>query len=183
MAAKKKKKPAPKTKKKAAKKKVGAIPKRYHSVTPFIVVHDASAALDWYAKAFGGKVLSRMPGPDGKIMHSEILIGDSVLVLTDEMPGMGVRSAKTMGGSPATLMLYTGDVDASFARATAAGAKVVMAVADQFWGDRYGQIEDPFGYRWAIATHTKDMTPKQLQVAQDEFFASMAAMGQQPPAG
>ena len=178
----KKKKTAPHKSVKTAKKKVSAIPRRYHSVTPFLVVHDASAALDWYAKALGGKVLARMPGPDGKLMHSEILIGDSVVVVTDEMPGMGARSAKSMGGSPVSLMIYIKDVDAAFAKARSAGAKVVMQVADQFWGDRFGQLEDPFGLRWSMATRTKDMTPKQLSAAQDAFFASMAAMGQQKAA-
>lgn len=189
MAAKKKsaKKPAKKSaakksaaKKKSAKKaskKVNPIPAHYHTVTPFLSSHDANAQIDWYKKAFGAKELSRMPGPDGKLMHSEVKIGDSVVMIADEMPGMGSPSAKTLGNSPVGLMVYTKDVDSFFNKATGAGASVVMPVADQFWGDRYGQLQDPFGFKWSIGTHIKDMTPKQMQAAQDEWMKSMAAQG------
>lgn len=186
MAAKKKsakktaKKPAAKkSAKKAAKKsakKVNPIPAHYHTVTPFLTSHDANAQIDWYKKAFGAKELSRMPGPDGKLMHSEVKIGDSVVMIADEMQGMS-QSAKTLGASPVGMMIYTKDVDTFFNKATAAGASVVIPVADQFWGDRYGQVQDPFGFKWSIGTHIKDLTPKQMQAAQDEWMKSMAAQG------
>lgn len=180
-----KKKPAKKAAKKSkpakkAAKKVNPIPKNYHTVTPFLSSHDANAQIDWYKKAFGAKELSRMPGPDGKLMHSEVKIGDSVVMIADEMPGMGAPSAKTLGNSPVGLMIYTKDVDSFFAKATAAGATTVMPVADQFWGDRYGQLQDPFGFKWSVGTHIKDMTPKQMQQAQNEWMAQMAAQGGMP---
>jgi PhnB protein len=185
MAAKKKsakkssKKPAAKKSAKKASKKVNPIPPQYHTVTPFLTSHDANAQIDWYKKAFGAKELSRMPGPGGKLMHSEVRIGDSVVMIADEMQGMS-KSAKTLGDSPVGLMIYTKDVDSFFGKATAAGATTVMPVADQFWGDRYGQLQDPFGFKWSIGTHIKDMTPKQMQAAQDEWMKQMAAQGAAP---
>lgn len=185
MAAKKKaakaKKPAKAANKKPAKKaakKVSPVPPQYHTVTPFLTSHDASAQLDWYKKAFGAKERSRMSGPGGKVMHAEVKIGDSIVMIADEMPGFGSPSAKTLGNSPVGLMIYTKGVDSFFAKAVAAGATTVMPVADQFWGDRYGQLQDPFGFRWSIGTHIKDLSPKEMQKAMDEWMASQAQGGQ-----
>jgi len=186
MAAKKKaaKRPAKKTMKRPAKKaaprKVSAIPRGYTSVTPGLIFKDARPALDWYGKVFGATVTTRMDLPDGRIMHAEVRIGDAVVMLGDEAPQMGMPSAETLGGASAGLMLYVKDCDAVYARAVAAGAKPLVPLADMFWGDRYGQIIDPFGHRWAIATHLKDLTPRQMKAAAEAFMKQMAAQGGLP---
>lgn len=162
-------------KKKAARRKVEAVPKAYGSLTPGLAIRGAAAAIAFYVKAFGAKELSRMPGPDGKLMHAELKIGDRILMLGDESPEMGSPSPQTLGGSAVALMHYVKDVDAVFARAVAAGAKPLFPPADMFWGDRYGQVVDPFGHRWSIATHKVDMTPKQMKKAMDDWMASQAA--------
>lgn len=150
--------------KKAVKRaKAQPIPKGYHIVTPHIVVRGASEAIEFYKAAFGAKERNRMAGPDGKLMHAEIQIGDSILMLSDEFPEMGSRSPQSLGGSPSGLMIYTKNVDALFERATKAGAKVQMPVADMFWGDRYGKLEDPYGHSWAVATHIEDLSNKEMQ--------------------
>ena len=171
------KKPTKKTAKKTPKKKVSAIPGWYQvAVMPTLTVSDANAAIDWYTKAFGAKQRGgRMTDPSGKVMHAEFVIGGLTLMINDEIPGMA-QSAHTLGGSPVNLMMYSKNVDATVAKATAAGAKLVMPVADQFWGDRYGVVMDPFGIKWSIATHTQDLTPKQMMVA---MAADMAARGSQ----
>jgi PhnB protein len=139
------------------------IPDGMHSLTPHLVCAGAGAAIDFYKAAFGAVELSRLPGPGGKLMHGSVRIGDSVLMLTDEMPEWGSLGPKALKGSPVTIHLYVKDVDAAVAQAVAAGAKVTMPVADMFWGDRYGQLEDPFGHKWSVATHTRDLTPAQIQ--------------------
>jgi PhnB protein len=160
------------------KKKVEAVPKASGCLIPGLAIRGASDAIAFYKKAFGAKELSRMPGPDGKLMHAELKIGDRVLFLGDEAPEMGAPSPQTLGGSPVALMHYVKDVDAVFARAVAAGATPVMPPADMFWGDRYGMVLDPWGHRWALATHTADLTPRQMKKAMDAWLAT-----QGPPPG
>ena len=137
-------------------------PSQYHTVTVDFTVADASAAIEFYKLAFGATELSRMPGPDGKLMHAEIKVGDSILMLADERPEMGQRSATTLGGSPVGLHYFTEDVDAAYAQATAAAARPVMPVDDMFWGDRYGAVLDPSGFVWGIATHTEDLSQEEM---------------------
>ncbi|HYO53480.1 VOC family protein [Archangium sp.] len=145
-----------------ARAKVQPIPKGYHVITPSIVVRGAVEAIEFYKKAFGAKEVSRMPGPDGKILHAEIKIGDSRVMLGDEYPDMGLSSPQTVGGTASSLMIYTRDVDALFNQAVAAGAKVSMPVSDVFWGDRYGKVTDPFGHQWQLATHKENVPPKEM---------------------
>jgi PhnB protein len=142
---------------------VKAIPEGMHSITPHLVIAGASDAIEFYKKAFGAVELSRLPGPDGKLMHASVRIGDSVVMLTDEAPDWGSFGPLALKGSSVTIHLYVEDVDAVAAQAVAAGATVRLPVQDLFWGDRYGQFEDPFGHRWSIATHTRDLTPEQIQ--------------------
>jgi PhnB protein len=150
-----------------------AIPKNYHTVTPSIVVAGAAKALEFYKKAFGAEELSRFPGPDGSIMHAEFKIGDSIIMMGDEMPEHGARGPKAIGGSPVSFFVYGENVDAAWKRAVDAGAKEIMPLADQFWGDRTGCLEDPFGHKWWLAQHLKDMTPDELRQAADSFFSQM----------
>jgi len=142
---------------------VKPIPDGYHSVTPYLILDNATAALEFYKKALGAVELMRFPAPGGKIGHAEIKIGDSPVMLADESPEMNARSARTIGGSPISLMGYVEDVDALVARAVAAGAKLVRPVANQFYGDRTGGIDDPFGFHWYIATHIEDVPPEELE--------------------
>ncbi len=151
---------------------VKAVPEGYATVTPGIVLRDTAKAIEFYKKALGAKERMRSVGPDNKIMHAEIQIGNSIIMLSDEM--MGYRSAETLGGTPAGFYVYVEGVDAAFQKALAAGGKEKMPIADMFWGDRMGQFEDPFGYRWSIASHVKDLTPDQIQKAQDEWMKQMA---------
>ena len=141
---------------------VKPIPEGYHSVTPYLIVSDAARAIEFYKQAFGAIELMRMPAPGGKIGHAEIKIGDSHVMLADESPEMGARSPTTIGGSPISILLYVTDVDAVAAKAVAAGAKVTRPVADQFYGDRTGGVEDPFGHMWYIATHKEDISPEEM---------------------
>jgi PhnB protein len=138
------------------------IPDGYHTLTPYLIVKGAANALDYYKKAFAAKELLRMPGPDGAIMHAEMQVGDSPIMLADEMPGRPYRSPISYGGTPVSLMLYVEDVDAFFSRAIAAGGKVQQAVQDQFYGDRTGTFEDPFGHVWTIATHKEDVSGAEM---------------------
>jgi PhnB protein len=142
---------------------VKPIPDGYHTLTPYLIVQGAASALDYYKKAFGARELVRMPGPGGKVMHAEIRIGDSTIMLADEFPEMGARSPQTLGGSAVGLMLYVEDVDASFDRAVAAGGKVQRPVKDQFYGDRSGTLADPFGHVWTISTHKEDVSPEEMR--------------------
>ena len=138
------------------------IPDGFHTVTPHLIMKDAAGAIEFYKNAFGAEETSRMPGPDGKVMHAELKIGNSMLMIADEFPDMGSSGPKSIGGSPVTLHIYVDDVDALFDRAVKAGGKVTMPLADMFWGDRYGRLEDPFGHQWSIGTHTEDLTPEEI---------------------
>ena len=143
--------------------KVKPIPEGYHSVTPYLCVKDAASALEFYKKALGATELMRMPHPGGKIGHAEIKIGDSMIMLADEFPEMGFRSPQTLGGSPVAIHLYVEDVDAVVGQAVANGAKLVKEVKDQFYGDRSGAVEDPFGHVWYISTHVEDVLPEEIE--------------------
>jgi len=150
-------------KKAAAKKKVQPIPAGYHSVTPYLSIRGAADAIEFYKKAFGAKEIMRMPGPGGSIGHAEIRIGDSRIMLADEFAAMDFLSPKARGGTTVTIHLYMKDVDTAIARASAAGAKVVRPVQDQFYGDRTGSLEDPFGHVWHISTHKEDVPMAELK--------------------
>lgn len=141
-------------------------PERPHNtVTPHLVCSDAAAAIEFYTKAFGATELMRLEGPDGRLWHGSIQIGNSAVMLVDEFPEMGSLGPKARKGTTVTIHLNVEDADALAKRAVAAGATLVMPVADAFWGDRYGQVEDPFGHRWSIATHVRDMTPEEIRAA------------------
>jgi uncharacterized glyoxalase superfamily protein PhnB len=150
-------------------KSVQPIPDGMHSVTPHLICGGAAEAIEFYKKAFGASETSRLPGPNGKLMHASIRIGDSAVMLTDEMPEWGSHGPKALKGSPVTIHLYVADVDAFTARAVAAGAKITMPVDDMFWGDPYGQLEDPFGHRWSVATHVRDVSPADMQHAMQKM--------------
>ena len=139
------------------------IPQGYHSVTPYLILNSASDAIAFYKKALGADEVMRMEDPGGKVHHAEIKIGDSRIMLADEHPELQALSPKTVGGSPVSIHLYVADVDAAVERAVAAGAKLVRPVADQFYGDRVGGIEDPFGYRWFFATRKEDLTMDEIR--------------------
>jgi PhnB protein len=141
---------------------VKPIPNGYHTVTPYLVVKDAASAIDFYKKAFGATELFRMAGPHGRVMHAEIKIGNSPIMMADECPEMRTRSPQSVGGSPVSMYLYVEDVDALFSQAVAAGAKVTRPVKDQFYGDRSGGLEDPFGHVWYVATHKEDVPPEEI---------------------
>ncbi|MES3014698.1 MAG: VOC family protein [Pseudomonadota bacterium] len=142
---------------------VKPIPEGWNSLTPHLICAGASDAIGFYKKAFGAVELNRLDGPDGKVMNAALRIGDSTLMLVDEVPEWKCFGPKTLKGSPVTLHLYVPDVDASFAQAVAAGATATMPVTDMFWGDRYGQVQDPFGHNWSIATHQRDLTDAQIR--------------------
>jgi PhnB protein len=145
--------------------KVKAIPEGMHTVTPHLVCAGAADALEFYKQAFNATELSRLPGPNGKLMHAAFRIGDSTIFLSDDFPDHGSPGPKALRGSPVVIHLYVEDADAFAARASAAGAKITMPVTDMFWGDRYGQFEDPFGHRWSVGTHIRDTTPEEIQQA------------------
>ena len=142
---------------------VQPIPAGYHSITPYLLVRDAGKALDWYAQALGAREWMRCPMPDGGIAHAEVMIGDSHVMLADEVPDQGFVGPQTLGGAGVSLMLYVDDVDVTFARAIAAGAAPRRAVVDQFYGDRSGTLVDPFGHVWTIATHKEDVSTEEAQ--------------------
>ncbi len=144
---------------------VKAIPDGYHSLTPYLVIKGAAEAIEYYTKVFGAEETVRMPGPGGGIMHAEVKIGNSMLMLADENPERGYLSPATTGGAGVSIMLYTTDVDATFKKAVEGGAKAVQPPTDMFWGDRMANITDPFGHSWAIATHTKDVSPEEMEKA------------------
>ena len=141
------------------------IEQRMHSVTPHLVCAGAAQAVEFYKKAFGAVEMGRVPGPDGRLMHAQVRIGDSALMLVDEWPDMGAVGPKGLKGSPVTIHLYVTDVDATVAQAVAAGAKLTMPVDDMFWGDRYGKLEDPFGHHWSVGTHVRDVGMEEMQQA------------------
>ena len=151
--------------------KVKPIPQGMHSVTPHLVCAGAAKAIEFYKKAFGAEEGGRLPGPDGRLMHAAIRIGDSTVMLVDEMPEWGSLGPKALKGTPVTIHLYVEDADAFVARAAQAGAKVTMPVAEQFWGDRYGKIEDPFGHHWSVATHVRDVTQEEMKQAMQKMAA------------
>jgi uncharacterized glyoxalase superfamily protein PhnB len=147
---------------------VKPIPQGYTTVTPSITVSDAARAIEFYKKALGAKERDRFEGPDKRIMHAEIQIGTAIVMLHDEV--MGMRSAKSYGGSPVAFYLYVENADSAFQKAISAGGKQVNPVTDTFWGDRMGGFEDPFGYKWTLATHIKDMTPQEIKKAGEEWM-------------
>jgi PhnB protein len=142
-----------------------AIPAGMSAVTPHLICAGAAAAIDFYKTAFGAVEEGRLPAPDGRVMHALIRIGGAPIMLVDEMPEWGALGPKALKGSPVTIHLYVDDVDAVVARAVKAGAKVTMPVADQFWGDRYGKLEDPFGHHWSVATHQREVSPEEMKAA------------------
>ena len=144
---------------------VKPVPDGMHTVTPHLVCAGAADAITFYKQAFGAVELGRLPGPQGKLMHAMLRIGDSAVMLVDEFPDYGSFGPKSLKGSPVTIHLYVEDVDATVKRAVAAGAKITMPVDDMFWGDRYGKIEDPFGHHWSVATHIRDVSPEEMQAA------------------
>ncbi len=146
-----------------AKTKVKAIPAGYHTATPYLFIQDAARAIDFYKAAFKAKELMRLAAPGGRIGHAQIKIGDSHIMLSEESPDMGTRGPKTLGGSPVMLYLYVKDVDAVVAQAVAAGANLLHPVKDQFYGDRSGGLEDPFGHLWHVATRKENVPPKELR--------------------
>ena len=153
---------------------VKAIPEGYRTLTPYLAVDDAAKAIEFYERAFGAKERSRMPGPDGKIAHAELMIGDSVVMLSDPFPQASVKPPSQIGGTTAGLFMYVEDVDAAYRRAIDAGATETMPPADMFWGDRFGTVADPFGHSWQIATHVEDLTPEEMAQRGQEAMASMA---------
>jgi PhnB protein len=154
---------------------VKPIPEGYHTVQPYLIVKGASQALDFYKKAFGAEELVRMPGPDGSIMHAEIRIGDSVVMLSDEMPQAQSKSPNTLGGTTSGIMLYVENVDQVYEQAVAAGATATARPTDMFWGDRFGRLVDPFGHDWALATHVEDVTPEEMERRMKEMPAPQTA--------
>jgi len=158
--------------KKAKAKKVLAVPEGFYTATPYLVIKGVANAIDFYKKAFGAKERSRMPGPGGLLMHAEIQIGNSIVMMCDEMPQMQRWvSPESLNGTTAAVHLYVDDVDATFERAVAAGAKPSMPPMDMFWGDRFGKLTDPFGHEWTMATHKLDLTPEEVRQQSDAFFA------------
>ncbi len=149
------------------------IPEGYHTLTPYLAVDNATDAIEFYKRAFGAKERMRMPGPEGTIGHAELEIGDSLVMLSDPFPQSSVRPPKELSGTSASIFMYVEDVDAVVKQAIEAGATVTMEVADQFWGDRFGTVADPFGHSWSIATHVEDLTPEEIA---ERGKAAMAAM-------
>jgi len=148
---------------------VKAIPEGFHSVTPYMIVRNAARAIEFYKQAFGAVEKGVMNSPDGKVAHAELQIGDSIIMLGDEFPEMGALSPQSTGGAGMGLHIYLEDVDAAFDRAVKAGAKVEMPVADMFWGDRYGKLADPFGHKWSIGTHKRDVSMEEMEAAMQQM--------------
>jgi PhnB protein len=148
---------------------VKPIPEGMHTVTPHLVCAGAAEAIEFYQKAFGATELSRVPGENGKLMHASVRIGDSVVMLNEEMPEWGAFGPKSLKGSAVTIHLYVENADAVFEQAVAAGAKITMPLDDMFWGDRYGKVEDPFGHQWSIGTHVRDVSPEEMQKAMEQM--------------
>ncbi|MGH8772940.1 MAG: VOC family protein [Burkholderiales bacterium] len=153
-----------------SKPQVKPIPDGMHSITPYLTCAGAADAIEFYKKAFGAVEAWRLPGQQGKLMHACMRIGDSAVMLADEMPEWGTFGPKSLKGSPVTIHIFVEDVDATVERAVAAGAKITMPIQDMFWGDRYGQLEDPFGHHWSVATHIRDMSPEEIQQAAQKAF-------------
>jgi PhnB protein len=153
---------------------VKPIPAGYHSLTPYLAVEDAAKAIEFYKDAFGAEEVVRMPGPDGKIAHAELQLGDSKLMLSDPFPQSDVRPPSERGGPTASIFFYVEDVDAAFEQAQRAGAEVVTDLEDMFWGDRFGTLSDPFGHVWSLATHKEDLSEQEMA---ERSKAAMAEMG------
>ncbi len=151
--------------------KTAGIPEGMHTVTPHLICAGAAEAIEFYKKAFDAVELSRMLSPEGNVMHASIRIGDSIIMLNDELPQWGTFGPKSLKGSPVTIHLYVENADAVFAQAVKAGAKSTMPLEDMFWGDRYGKVEDPFGHQWSIGTHVRDVTPGEMQKAIEQMSA------------
>ena len=156
---------------------VKPIPDDMHSVTPHLICEGAAAAIDFYVKAFGAVECARLPGPGGKLMHGMVRINGSAVMLADEFPDWGSFGPNALKGTPVTIHLYVTDVDAFYAKAVAAGAKPTMPPQDMFWGDRYGQVEDPFGHRWSIATHVRNVTPEEMKSAMEKMAKGAQSCG------
>ena len=142
---------------------VRSIPENYHSITPYLIVGDAKAAIEFYQQAFAATELFRLPMADGRVGHAELKIGDSIIMLADEFPEMDAKSPHAYGGSPVSLLIYVEDVNTAFPRAIAAGGKETRPLKDQFYGDRSGTLVDPFGHKWTLATHVEDVSPEEMQ--------------------
>jgi len=153
---------------------VKPIPQGYHTVTPYLTVHDAARAIDFYKRAFGAQEIVRMGGPGDKIGHAELKIGDSMIMLADEFPGQSTKSPQSLGGTTASVFLYVENVDALFHQAQSARAKVEQPLADMFWGDRFGRLSDPFGHSWSMATHKEDVAPQEMAKRSKEAMEKMA---------
>jgi PhnB protein len=153
---------------------VKPIPEGYHTATPYLTVRDAAKAVDFYKRAFDATELHRMDTPDGKIAHAELKIGDSIIMLSDEMPGADTRSPQSVGGTTSAVFLYVKDVDSAFHKAVAAGARATTQLADMFWGDRYGKVTDPYGHSWFLATHKEDVAPTEMKKRAEAHFSKMA---------
>lgn len=147
---------------------VKPVPEGMHTITPHLTCAGAAEAIEFYKKAFNAVEGGRMPGPDGRLMHAQLMIGDSHIMLVDEFPEWGGKGPKMLGGTPVAIHMYVTDADAIFKQAVAAGATVKMEMADMFWGDRYGAVIDPYGHQWSIATHIKDMSPEEMAKAGKE---------------
>ncbi|HEY3488989.1 MAG TPA: VOC family protein [Candidatus Deferrimicrobiaceae bacterium] len=155
-----------------------AVPEGYHTVTTCLVIKGAGKAIEFYKKALGAKLLSRMDTPDGKaVAHAILQIGDSRIFLSDEFPGMGARSPESLGGATSSIYLYVEDVDKAFRKAIGAGGKLIHPVNDAFWGDRTGTFADPFGYQWDLATHVEEVSPAEMTKRGEAFFKEMATKG------
>jgi PhnB protein len=150
------------------------IPDGYHTLTPALTVKNGAQAIEFYKRALGAEEIMQIPGPDGGLMHAEMKIGDSRFMLGEEMPEQGCRAPASVGAVSSSLYVYVQDVDKAFRRAVEGGAKPVMPVTDMFWGDRFGQVEDPSGHRWGLATHKEDPSPEEMARRQKAFFAQMA---------
>jgi len=151
------------------------IPEGYNTVTPYLAVDDAAAAIEYYKKAFGATERARMEAPNGKIGHAELEVGDSLVMLSDPFPQATTRTPKELGGTSASVFLYVEDVDAVVKQAVEAGATITMEVADQFWGDRFGSVQDPFGHSWSIATHVEDVPPEEMAERAKKAMAAMSS--------
>ena len=151
------------------------IPEGYHTITPYLAVGDAAEAIEYYQEAFGAKERVRMKAPDGKIGHAELEIGDSLVMLSDPFPQATTKSPSELGGTSASVFMYVEDVDATVKQAVDAGATVTMEVSDQFWGDRFGSVVDPFGHQWSIATHVEDLTPEEIAERAKSAMAAMSS--------
>jgi PhnB protein len=155
---------------------VQPVPEGYHTITPYLAVDDASAAIDYYRRAFGAKERVRMSGPGDSIMHAELEIGDSLVMLSDPFPQASTRNPKELGGTSASIFVYVDNIDELYKQAIDAGASSLMEPDDMFWGDRFGSVQDPFGHSWTIATHIEDVAPEELEKRQKEWMEQMAGM-------